>query len=226
MGQRLVTFAEGEYYHVYNRGNSKQKIFLDTADYKRFQQLLFIANASKAFTFRDAKKVDIFNFDRGEQLVNIEAYCLMPNHFHILFTPIQPDGAKKFIHKLSTAFSMYFNSRHERTGVLFEGRFKSQYADSDEYLKYLFSYIHLNPIKLIQSDWKDVGLHDPAAAMKFLEKYQYSSLPDLMHWQRRQERFILDSKIAKDYFQSYSDWFDEMNIWLTYKDTITEAGPM
>ena len=226
MGQRTVTFAEGEYYHIYNRGNSKQTIFMDRADYKRFQQLLFIANATNAFTFRDAKKVDVYDFERGEQLVLIEAYCLMPNHFHILLSPNLPEGIQKFIQKLSTAYSMYFNKKHERTGGLFEGRFKSTHVDTDEYLRYLFSYIHLNPVKLIQSDWKEVGLSDYEKTTSFLKEYSYSSLVDVMQWSNREDGAILDQNIGKDYFQSSDEWLEDMEMWLTYQDLLTEAGPI
>ena len=215
MSQRKTTFACGEFYHVYNRGNSKQVIFRDAADYIRFQLLLFVANASVSFNFREVKKGGLFNFERREILVHIGAYCLMPNHFHILLTPVVENGVQLFMQKLSTSYSMYFNKRHERSGGLFEGRFKSVYVDSDEYLKYLFAYIHLNPVKLIQADWKEVGIRDKKKTISYLSKYKYSSLPDYVKILKREEQKILSPSSFPEYFLTPESWFDEVIEWLS-----------
>src|SRR3989344_3214113 len=148
MSLRKVPFAPGEYYHIYNRGNSKQTIFHDKADYDRFLKLLFLSNGEENFKVQFIGK-NIYEFNRGKELVHVGAYCLMPNHFHLLLTQAQDGGISKFIQKLSTGYSMYYNKKYERSGTLFEGKFKSQHAGEDNYMKYLFSYIHLNPIKLI-----------------------------------------------------------------------------
>ena len=144
MAMRKVSFALHEFYHIYNRGNSRQTIYVTNADYQRFISLLYLANGSKSFEFREIDEEKLFDFDKGEPLVAIGAYCLMPNHFHILATPLVEGGMATFMRKLATGYSMYFNKKHHRTGSLFEGRFKSEHVDSDNYLKYLFSYIHLN----------------------------------------------------------------------------------
>src|SRR5690606_36166474 len=118
---------------------------------------------SQSFNVRDIRKKtqnSVFDFDRGKTLVEIGAYCLMPNHFHILLKSKEDDGISKFMNKLGTSYSMYFNRRYERTGILFQGRYKAKHVESDEYLKYLFSYSHLNPIKIIDPSWKDRGLKD------------------------------------------------------------------
>ena len=143
MSIRRVLFAFGEYFHIYNRGNSKQDIFKDNLDRERFQSQLFLANGTAPFDFRRVSKDGVYDCERGGQLVYMGAYCLMPNHFHILLTPAVEGGVHTFMQKLSTGYSMYFNKKYERTGVLFEGKFKARHADSDEYLKYLFAYIHL-----------------------------------------------------------------------------------
>jgi putative transposase len=157
MGQRQVNFAIGEFYHLYNRGNHKQEIFLDEQDYVRFQRLLYLCNGSVPINIRDirATNVDFYKYERGDQLVALGAYCLMPNHFHILMTPLIENGVSLFMKKLGTSYSMYFNKRYDYTGSLFEGRYKSSYAGEDTYLKYLYSYIHLNPMKLLDRNWKD-----------------------------------------------------------------------
>ena len=89
MGFRNVALVGGEFFHLYNRGNSKQKIFLDKEDYSRFTKLLYLCNSQKKINFRDDilnKHIDAFDFERGDQIVHIGAWVLMPNHFHIYLT--------------------------------------------------------------------------------------------------------------------------------------------
>ena len=125
------------------------------------------------------------------------------------------EGVKNFMLKLSTGYSMYFNKKHFRTGSLFEGRFKSEYVNEDRYLRYLFSYIHLNPVKLIQSDWREVGIKNMEATLSYLDKYQYSSYLDSQS-SRTQGR-ILSRSSFPDYFIDKSGVDREMMEWLTYK---------
>ncbi len=218
MSTRQYSFALNEFYHLYNRGNSKQVIFKDQYDYQHFIQLLFISNGTKRYVFRDASAEGLFEFERGESLVAIGAYCLMPNHFHLLLTPLIEGGVSKFIQKMATGYSMYFNAKYERTGSLYESKFKSRYVDSDEYLKYLFAYIHLNPVKLIDLTWKEEGIKDPTAAYEYAKNYQYSSLPDYLGIVRK-EGDILTPKSFPDYFTSHNDIKNELLEWLQYLDT-------
>ncbi len=222
MSQRKTSLAVGEYYHIYNRGNNKQKIFFDISDYIRFQELLYAVNTTKSITLRLIDKDERFLFDRGEQIVAIGAYCLMPNHFHILITPLIENGIQMFMQKLSTGYSMYFNKRYERTGSLFEGRFKSEHADNDEYLKYLFSYIHLNPIKLIQLNWKEKGILNTDNAFDYLQKYKYSSyidrVPTGLTRGNRPESVILDIDFFPKYFNNEKSFLDDTTEWLTFNN--------
>ena len=98
MSIRKTAFVPGEYYHIYNRGNSKQRIFLSKKDYDRFVALLYVANSSESFNFFDLQKSgDVFLKTIENPLVSIGAYCLMPNHFHILITPLSENGLSKFM---------------------------------------------------------------------------------------------------------------------------------
>ncbi len=221
MSVRRVSFAFDEYFHVYNRGNSKQDIFKDNLDRERFQALLFLANGTAPFIFREIEKAGVYDFERGDQLVHIGAYCLMPNHFHILLTPAVEGGIQMFVQKLSTGYSMYFNKKHERTGVLFEGKFKARHADSDEYLKYLFAYIHLNPVKLIQNDWKENGLRDIEATKKYLDTYKYSSLSD--YFGARSESIIIEPKKFPEYFLEKKEIDEELLNWLSYRKIVEQS---
>jgi REP element-mobilizing transposase RayT len=219
MSLRKVPHVPGEFYHIYNRGNSKQKIFRSDEDCWRFIKLLYLANGTLSLDLRMIAESEIepFLFEKGEPRVAIGAYCLMPNHFHILLTPLTNDGVASFMKKLATAYSMYFNTKYYRTGTLFEGRYKSEHVAEDRYLKYLFAYIHLNPVKLFQNDWREVGLHDRPGAQAFLDSYPYSSHLDGKTL--RPESAILNRTSYPNYFESKSDIDKDMLEWMTYHQT-------
>lgn len=212
MSIRKVNFVKGEYYHIYNRGNSKQEIFHDKNDYLYFIKLLYLSNTFRSIAVRDISK-NPFLFERDSEIVSLGAYCLMPNHFHILITEIEDGGISKFMQKLSTGYVMYYNKKYKRTGSLFEGKFKSQHAGDDRYLKYLFSYIHLNPIKLIQKDWKEKGIKNKKQAIEYLGEYQYSSYIDYLKIERGQNK-ILNLKAFPDYFPSKEKFKNEIFDWI------------
>ena len=150
MAIRKQPFAINEYYHLYNRGTEKRIIFLDKQDYQHFLFLMYICNTEKSIILREVGEL----FDREKTIVNIGIYCLMPNHFHILVREKIENGISTYMRKLLTGYSMYFNKKYKRTGKLYEGVFKSTHVSNDNYLKYLYSYIHLNPAKLINKNYK------------------------------------------------------------------------
>ncbi len=118
--------------------------------------------------------------DQRERLVDILAFVFMPNHIHLLLRQICTNGLSFFVRKFGVGFAMYFNSRYERKGTLFQGRFEAKLISDDEYLKTAFVYVHTNPISLIEPKWKENGINDPLAAIKFLEEYRWSSYPDYL----------------------------------------------
>lgn len=218
MSIRKKPFIDGLYYHVYNRGNNKQEIFHDEEDYFRFICLLFACNSTnnlRAFNF--LRKDKSFFIREGEPIVSIGAYVLMPNHFHILITQNKEGGISKFMQKVNTAYAMYYNQKYDHTGGLFEGKFKAIYADNDRYLKYLFSYIHLNPIKLIQKDWKEKGIKNEQKALNFLEEYKYSSFIDYNE-EKRPQNSILNRDAFPDYFSNQNSFLKEVFDWLKYSE--------
>lgn len=211
MAYRAVSFCVGEFYHLYNRGTDKRPLFQDRADYVRFQTLLHIANSSQSRKIRDLSRNGANPYEAriSEPLVGIGAYCLMPNHFHILLTPLAEEGVPRFMKKLGTSYSMYFNTRYVRTGTLFEGKYKSQYADTDRYLKYLYAYIHLNPLKVCRE-----GEEDPLTALK---RYPYSSLLDYLGYERT-EGAILEPGAFPEYFREAADHIHDLEEWLSYRE--------
>ncbi len=216
MSIRKVSFIEGEYYHIYNRGNSKQAIFHDTQDYSHFIALLHLLNTEENQNVSHLKRssgFDPYVVDNNSFLVSVGAYCLMPNHFHILLTEKTEGGISKFMQKISTAYVMYYNKKYDRTGSLFEGKFKSQHVESDRYLKYMFAYIHLNPIKLLDAQWKVKGIRNKKRTLAYLEKYTYSSYLDFLG-EKRPQRAILNLKDFPNYFPNKKAFISEIFSWL------------
>lgn len=230
MARRIIPFVEGEFFHVYNRGNSKQLIFRDDADRDRFVKLLYLCNSKKDFKFREdivRKNIDAFDFERGDPLVSIGAWTLMPNHFHLYLTscshPVEAkigdeekSNVSVFMHKLTNSYSHYFNIKYKRTGGLFEERFKAAHIISDNQAKYLFSYIHLNPVKLIQKDWKEKGIRDIEEALEYLAGYMWSSYADFKGEKRVQNK-VLNIEKFPEYFPNISDFDKEILDWITIK---------
>ncbi len=218
---RHIVFAEGEYYHVYNRGVEKRDVFMDAHDYTRFQRMFFYANSDSPTVYKFLGG-DAFNSDkRGDPQCAIGAYVLMPNHFHILIRATSDTGISEFMRKLTTGYTMFFNKKYERVGPLFQGTFKAEHVTNDEYLKYLFAYIHLNPVKLIDPMWRKSGIKNTRVAKKYLSEYRYSSMSE---WQgkRRAESPVISPEVFPEYFES-PDQFDEyINDWLNFQGSTLE----
>jgi REP element-mobilizing transposase RayT len=144
---RKTKLVIGEYYHIYNRGTDKRNIFVDEKDLFRFWENLFDFNQKEpigsVYEFSFKKKSGEVDKKR-KPLVQFIAYCINPNHFHFLITPLQEKGIEKFMQRLGNGYTKYFNNRHKRSGVLFQGKFKSKHVDSNEYLLHLSAYVNGN----------------------------------------------------------------------------------
>lgn len=220
--RRKFIFSIDEYYHVYNRGTDKRLIFLNAEDYNRFVLILHLCNSKGSVDVSNLIREglsfpDLMDIEVGERLVDIGAYCLMPNHFHLLLREKQENGISLFMKKLLTAYSMYFNIKHKRKGGLFEGPFLARHADTDEYLKYLISYIHLNPIKIFDPRWKEEGIADRLGAKKYLGGYKYSSYLDYLGVKRKEEK-ILNRDSFPEYFEKFKEFENFIEDWLFYKE--------
>ena len=215
MSTRNIDFSIGEYYHVYSRGVDKRPIFIDEDDHKRFVKLLYVANSDKVVHLSDHKGKDLADIVRGECVCAIGAWCLMPNHFHLLIKELVDGGLIKFLSKLLTSYSMYFNKKYDRVGPLFQSRFKAEHVDWDVYLKYLYAYIHLNPIGIIDSGWKLKNITDRTRAKSFLDSYPYSSYQDYCGI-IRPEGAILNKTEFPEYFNSGVDFEAMIQGWMFF----------
>lgn len=145
---RKTPFADNEYYHIYNRGVDKREIFADRYDMERFFQSMAEFNVIEPIgsiyenSFLKEKETKLGS--STSKLVDFVCYCINPNHYHFLLKQISENGIEKFMHRLGTGYTKYFNNKTKRTGSLFQGRFKSTHIDSNEYLLHLSAYINLN----------------------------------------------------------------------------------
>ena len=144
MPRRLTTFISNHYYHIYNRGVNRRKIFFSDGNYKYLKGLLR----------RNVPKYE----------VNIVAYCLMPNHYHLLVMPRKDHNISKFVQSVFGSYTQSINKQRKRHGHLFQGRFRSVLINKESILLHLARYIHLNPVDagLVSkpSDWEYSNYHE------------------------------------------------------------------
>lgn len=128
------------FYHVYSRGVSKLPIFLDGRDYAYFMGLF-----ARYLSNKPAVSKDGYPYPHYRDMVELNAFCLMSNHFHLMLYQYDKGDTALFMKSLISSYTRYFNLRHKRTGPLFETRYKASRITSDHYLMHISRYIHLNP---------------------------------------------------------------------------------
>lgn len=215
----------GKVYHVYNRGAHKNDVFLDEVDRQRFQLLLHMVNGAENVALRNLFKkhqgkdiADIFFAEQHEHtLVDVLGYCMMPNHFHLILKQRADGGISEFMRRLTTAFTMHFNIKYEHSGVVFQGRYKSKHVDSDTYFQWLFTYVHLNPLDLLEPSWKVHSLTDVARAQQFIENYAFSSFID-HSVRKRSESELLCFDGVPNYLRNTRDLKKLLAYYQTYPD--------
>lgn len=186
---RNHVFSPDEWYHCYNRGVEKRLTFLESSDYLRYLTLLYTSNSTERYenlTYRRESLTEIISSGKrsGSQLVSVGAYCLMPNHFHLLLKEESSNGIGRFMQKVQTGYTMYFNKKYEHSGPLFAGVFKSRHIEDDRYLQRVLAYVHLNPV--------DLGL-----TFQHVKDYPYSSFFDFLNTNTERPQFsILGKEIS------------------------------
>lgn len=149
---RKTIFANEEYYHVYNRGVEKRDIFSNACDQQRFLQGMVEFNTldpigsiyQNSFRKKTQLRSSTSKFADKDALVAIVAYCLNPNHYHFVLQQVADHGVEKYMQRIGTGYTNYFNNKHERSGGLFQGKFKAIHIDSNEYLLHISAYVNLN----------------------------------------------------------------------------------
>ena len=147
MSIRTIQFTNDEYYHVFNRGVDKRIIFNTQEQQAYFLSRLQLLNSTDSRKYITNKRSRFKNKEilgEGEDLVSIVAYCLLPNHFHLLLKQNVDNGISQFMQRLGTAYTMFFNQQENRSGGLFQGKFKAAHLSGEFALPVLSAYINLN----------------------------------------------------------------------------------
>lgn len=146
MPYRITPLINGQVYHIFNRGVEKRNVFTNRREYAHFLEAAkYYRQASPRVRFSKADNDREGNLP-DNKLVEVVAYCLMPNHFHFLLKQTDNNGISTFMRKLINSYTRYFNTRNDRIGSLFQGPFKAIRIESDEQLVHVTRYIHLNPL--------------------------------------------------------------------------------
>ncbi|GBE16459.1 transposase IS200 like protein [bacterium BMS3Abin15] len=216
---RKTEFANEEYYHVCNRGVDKRKVFLNNSDYHRFFISVCLLNDKQeglSERWRNLLKCnpksDFSGFRRlslRKPLVEVVAYCFNPNHYHLILKQLAEKGVEKFMHKLGTSYTMFFNKKYDRSGSLFQGRFKSIHIDSNEYLLYLSAYVNRNYFihGYGNSRWKYSSLIEYSDSIKKKDKIcnpkpvlsQFRNLKDYKEFLNSNSLYMKNKKETEKY---------------------------
>jgi len=225
------TLTNNEIYHVIIRGVADMPIFKNDQDRYRAIFSLYEFNNVNPVVMRERrghrKRVKNIKIDRGPSSVNFEkrdlfveilSFCFMPNHIHLLLKQIKDNGITQFMRKLGTGYAGYFNKKHGRKGYLFQGRFKSTHIQNERQLRVVFSYIHTNPISLIDPGWKEEGIRNLGKIIKFLENYNWSSYGDYLG----KDNFpsITDRQFLLEVMQGADGCKNFIDDWLKYKKSL------
>lgn len=220
-------FVNDQIYHIYNRGVEERNVFLNKEDYFRFVHDLFEFNDEAPAINIYYKLPSLQSYEvelrkikreRGPRklLIEILVFCLMPNHFHLLIKQRLDGGIVRFMQKLGTGYTNYFNKKYKRVGGLFQGRFKAVLVEKDSHFIHLPHYIHLNPLDLKFPEWRDKEIKNYKEAMRYLENYRWSSFPDYIGKKNfpsvTQRGLLLEFfEGPEQYRKDTLKWLEEMN---------------
>lgn len=164
---------------------------------------------------------------RGSQrkkLVEVLAFCIMPNHLHLLVRQLVDGGISKFMKKLNGGYGGYFNRKYGRKGYVFQDRFSARHIKTEEQLKVVFVYIHTNPISLIEPKWKEIGIKNPEKVIEFLENYKWSSYPDYIG--KKNFPSVTDREFILKIMGGERGCKEFVDAWIKYKGKIREFAEL
>lgn len=215
---RKIKFAEGQYYHIFNRGVDKRHLFENGSDFSRFYESLYIfndanySNRNNHYLHNETllAGAEILQIDR-DPLVSIVSFCLLPNHFHLLLLQRKENGVARFLHKLGLGYTGYFNRKYDRSGRLFESTYKAAPIKTDAHFLHLTRYIHLNAIDHTHPGWREGKIKDWRNAQKSLDRYPWSSHP-IYRGESQELPVIYEAEVhqlfpnPKSYSMFLNDW--------------------
>lgn len=196
---RNFKIAPGEHYHIFNRGVNKQIIFHNNRDYYRFLFLILYFQSPVSFPqvgrvveeFVKHRVLDNIKEILEKRTVELVAFCIMPNHFHLIVKEIDEGGISAYMHRVLNAYSKYYNTKYEKSGHVFQGPYRFVHIQDDRQLKYLSTYIHRNCREIPR--WLN---HE--------DKYEWSSYQDCVEENRWGN--LLMTEIIIGAFKSKGDY--------------------
>ena len=238
MPYRKRQFANSQIYHVVMRGIDENLIFKNLDDYYRGIFSIYEFNTTKPVVIRDRRKArayikklleqkkknSVSVVDLRDKLVEVLAFCLMPNHLHLLLRQLKDNGVTKFMTKVGTGYGGYFNRKYSRKGYVFQNRFVTVHVKNDEQLRIVFAYIHTNPISLVEPKWKEKGIHNFQKVIEYLKIYRWSSYSDYIGVKNfpsvTDRRFILETMGGEEACKEF------IENWIKYKGKIREFAEL
>lgn len=196
---RAKTYASNTFYHVYNRGVNKDAIFLEDEDYSVFLNLL-----KRYLSSRQIKDARGRPYDNLSKQVELLAYCLMPNHFHLLLFQNDAHGITRLLRRVMNSYVGYFNKKYNRLGHLFQDVYKASDIDNEAYLWHISRYIHLNPMDIDQ-DW---------------QAYPYSSIGYYLGKQKAS--WIRPKRILDMHEEQRGNYLDFLKDYQDYQKTLND----
>ena len=237
MPSKHPKFVNGEIYHIFNRGVEKRNIFQQISDYFRFIFCLYELNERGLIKMRDRienrqkRKREGEKYtgstcvskDRGEALVEVVVFCLMPNHYHLILRQLVDGGISLFIKKVANSYVGYFNEKYNRKGIgsLFQGRFKAVHIKDDKQFFNLVCYIFTNPIEIMEKNWKEAGCKNPRKAIQFLKLYRWSNFLDCVGIPNFPS--VTKRDFIIEFFGSSSKIEESIESWILYKTELKKG---
>ena len=231
MSSRPRQFGVGQFYHIIKRGVDRRKIFLKDQDYSRFILGLEFFNSEKSSNLwnliRDSteegteggptllrEKIEKQKENIGNPIVELMAFALMPNHFHLIVREITDRGISHYMQKMG-GYTGYFNKQYNRKDTLFGLAYKCIEIKSDAQLFAVFNYVHTNPVELIEPLWKNQQVKDFKKAKEFLENYKWSSYRDYIGIFTFLN--VVDRKFFLKFFEGEENCKKRVEDWIKFK---------
>ncbi len=213
-----------EVYHLLNRGVDKRKIFLDEQDHFRFIHDLYEFNDEEwanngTYFFKKYKDIGhpyIQERQPRKLIVDIHSFSLMPNHYHLMVSPRVENGISLFMKKLNGGYAKYFNEKYERSGALFQGKYKSVHIIAESHFIHLPYYIHCNSLDLLGINWRNRNIKNYKEAIKFVELYRWSSHLDYLG--KKNFPSVISKNFLNEYFDGEIGYKNSINNWLRNLD--------
>jgi len=227
MPYRKQQFLNNKIYHIILRGIDDNLIFKDTDDYYR--------GIFSIYEFNNAIPVNIWKRRKQrakekagrdpvspsrELLVEVLEFCFMPNHIHLLLKQLKDNGITKFMAKVGAGYGGYFNRKYNRRGYVFQNRFLAVPIKNETQLKVVSTYIHTNPISLVEPNWKEKGIKDPKKVIEFLEKYKWSSYLDYVN--KKNFPSVTEREFISEIMGGENGCAEFVESWIQYKKGLKE----